>query len=261
MPTDRLVTINIQGIGDYDAAGIYIPGADMFVRRWATLVDTSLERSLTLGQGGARAEEQALYRTRYFKELAGADVRIVFLIEDDGDRYRVTRITEVTGRDGNTRRRWLEVDCIRADPGTVVPVPTEADTMADMMDMPDMMGGLMAAPTFTELASVTQGGVADDDISFASQQAAVNTAWNSGSYWAFLLDIQQPEAGSIEHQATALIIIRKPVTAALRAYFAMNITSAKSDRGYLHLASGTARIHFDDVSVPASSVVKLYGVS
>ena len=215
MPTDRLVTINIQGIGDYNAAGIYIPGADMFMRRWATLVDTSLERSLTLGQGGARAEEQALYRTRYFKELAGADVRIVFLTEDDGDRYRVTRITEVTGRDGNTRRKWLEVDCIRADPGTVVPEPTEEDVdHHDMMDMMNM-GGLMAAPTFTELASVTQG-IADDDISFASQQAAVNTAWNSGDYWAFMLDIQQPEAGSVEHQATALILIRKPVTTALR---------------------------------------------
>ena len=259
MPTDRLATINVQAIGDYNAAGIYIPGDDMFMRRWVTLVDTSVERTLTLGGGGSRAEEQALYRTRYTKDLAGADVRIVFLTEDDGDRYRVTKISEVTGRDGNVRRRWLELDCTRADSGTVVPVPTEAETMADMMNM----GGLMAAPTFTELSSVTQGGAADDDIAFTTDQAAINTAWNSGTYWAFLLDIQPPEAGSIQHQAATLILIRRAVQtgSALRAYFAMNIVSSKADRGYLHLASGTAMIHFDDISVPGMSVCKLYGVS
>ena len=259
MPTDRMVTVNIQSLGVYNAAGIYIAGADNLNRRWATLIDTSVDRTLHLGQGGSRAEETALYRVRYFKELASADVRITFLTEDDGDRYRVTRITEQTGRDGNTRRRWLEIDCIRADLGAAVPTPAEtADTEATPMDM---MGGLMAAPTFTELASVTQPSQDDDDISFASAEAVINTAWGSGDYWAFLLDIRKPEASSIEHQASALIVIRRPVVTALQATFTMNVSNAKSASGYLHLASGTARVHFDDTSVPADSVCKLYGVS
>ena len=47
--------------------------------------------------------------------LASANVLTTFLIEADGDRYTVTNISEATGRDGNVRRRWLELDCIRAD--------------------------------------------------------------------------------------------------------------------------------------------------
>ena len=117
MPLDRLVTIDIQGTGDTNAAGQYIAGPDTSYRRWATLVDTSISRTLEVG--GLRAEEDALYRVRYFPELAGADVRLTFVTEDDGDNYRVTNITEPTGRDGNTRRRWLEIQCIRQDFGTV----------------------------------------------------------------------------------------------------------------------------------------------
>ena len=115
MPTDRIVTVQLQSPGTYNDAGAFIPGVETDYRRWATLVDTSVERQLRAGQGGSRAEESALYRVRYFRALAGANVRTTFLTEDDGDRYRVTRITEQTGRDGNQRRRWLELDCIRAD--------------------------------------------------------------------------------------------------------------------------------------------------
>ena len=114
MPTDRIITINLQAFGTYDDAGIYQPGADMLRRTWATLLDTTLFRYII--PAGARAEEDAIYRVRYFRELASADVRIVFVTEDDGDFYRVNRIEEVTGRDGKTRRRWLDISCIRPDP-------------------------------------------------------------------------------------------------------------------------------------------------
>ena len=171
MPTDRLITLNLMELGDYSGAGIYIPGADVLYRRWATLIDTSVDRSLTLGQGGSRAQETALYRTRYFKELASADVRITFLTEDDGDRYRVTRISEVTGRDGNTRRRWLELDCIRADVGSAATptpsVPVEDTTTDVPMDMIPDFGGLLGAPTFTLLGTVTEGNTADDEVDFS----------------------------------------------------------------------------------------------
>lgn len=113
MPTDRVITVGIQQPGDYNQAGQFVPGVEAEYRRWATLIDTSLERLIQ--QGGSRGEEDALYRVRYFRALAEADVRITFVTEADGDRYTVSGIEEVTGRDGNTRRRWLELTCIRAD--------------------------------------------------------------------------------------------------------------------------------------------------
>ena len=258
---DRLITINLQDLGVHNQAGIYVVGTDNLHRRWATLVDTSVDRTFRLGQGGSRAEETALYRVRYFRALAGADVRITFLTEDDGDRYRVTNITEVTGRDGNIRRRWLELDCIRADLGAAVPTPAApvTDTTTEVMDM---MGGLMAAPVFTELGSAIEGGAADDEIDFADH-AAINTAWNSGTYWAFLVDIQYDVQDPIVGQATALIPIRRQIEVgtSLRAHFVTNIQNAKADRGYLQLSSGTAKLKLDDNSIPAEAVVKLYGVS
>ena len=154
MPTDRMVTINIQEFGTYNAAGNYQDGADGLHRRWVTLVDTSLERQII--PGGARAEADAVYRTRYFRALAEADIRITYLIEDDGDRYSIESIKEVTGRDGNVRRRWLELECLRPDPNRMRDLPTEDEV--DEHNTMDMMGGLMAAPTFTELATVTEGG-------------------------------------------------------------------------------------------------------
>lgn len=274
MPTDRLITINLQELGDYNAAGIYIDGADMLMRRWATLIDTSIDRALTLGQGGSRAEETALYRVRYFKALAGADVRVTFLTEDDGDRYRVTRITEVTGRDGRVRRKWLELDCIRSDVGsaaTPTPAAPVTDTTTDVpLDMipdmiPDMiidMGGLLAAPTFTVLGTVTEGGIADDEVDFTNH-AAINTAWNSGDYWAVLVELLYVVQDPIVGQATALIPIRRQIEVgqSLRAHFVTNIQNPKHDLGYLQLSSGTAKLKFDDLSIPASCIVNLYGVS
>ena len=260
MPTDRLVTINLQAIGDHNAAGIYIPGADMRQRRWATLIDTSVERLIRIG--GARAEETALYRIRYYKALAGADVRLTFLTEDDGDRYRVATITEVTGRDGNVRRRWLELDCIRADLGAAVPTPA-APVEDTTTEVPmDMMGGLMAAPTFTEVATATEGGAADDEIDF-SNHAAVNAAWNSGTYWAFLVEMQYDDGDVIYSQAHALIPIRRSIDTgrSLRAHFVSNTSNPKADRGYLQMSSGTAKLKFDDNSIPAGAVCKLFGVS
>ena len=270
MPTDRLVTINLQELGDYSGAGIYVDGPDVLYRRWATLIDTSVERSLTLGQGGSRAQETALYRVRYFKALASADVRITFLQEDDGDRYRVTRITEQTGRDGRVRRKWLELDCVRADVGsaaTPTPAAPVTDTTTDVpMDMiPDMipdMGGLLAAPVFTLLGTVTEGNTADDEVDF-SNHAAINTAWNSGTYWAFLVELLYVVQDPIFAQATALIPIRRQIDVgtSLRAHFVTNIQNPKSDLGYLQLSSGTAKLKFDDLSIPAGAVVKLFGVS
>ena len=114
MPTDRIVTINIQGGGTYDDAGVYQRGVDRLLRRWATLIDTSLERRFAIG--GTIEYKNVLYRVRYFQDLADADIRITFLYDDAGIIYTLNTITEVTGRDGNIRRRWLELDCVRREP-------------------------------------------------------------------------------------------------------------------------------------------------
>ena len=113
MPLDRRITLQIFGEGDYDEAGRFQEGVQVDHHVWATLLDTSLTR--TLGQSGARGEEDAIYRVRYFAELAALPFARVKVQEADGDLYLVQKISEATGRFGDLRRRWLELECIRAD--------------------------------------------------------------------------------------------------------------------------------------------------
>ena len=131
MPTDRIVIINIQGFGTYDDAGVYHDGPDNLYRRWATLIDTSITSVII--PGGERAEVDAAYRVHYFKALANADVRITTLTDADGHFFDVQKIIEPTGRDGNTRRRWLEVECLRPDPNRARDIPSP-DEIADQQD-------------------------------------------------------------------------------------------------------------------------------
>ena len=112
MPIDRLITVTITGPSDYNQAGQFVPGTATAYRRWASLVDTSVERLLL--QGGSRGEEDAIFRVRYFKDLADAAIGNVTVVDADGFSFTVSGISEVTGRDARTRRRWLEVECIRA---------------------------------------------------------------------------------------------------------------------------------------------------
>ena len=270
MPMDRLVTVVIQAIGDYDASGQYIAGPDRFYRRWATLIDTSISRYLSIG--GSRAEEDAAYRMRYFPELAAGDVRIAFLVEDDGDSYKIISISEPTGRDGNTRRRWLEVQCIRQDFGVEIPpgsitIPVTPDTPDTEIEIPDTMdmGGLLASPTFTLLSTVTRGDSLDDDLDFPpADEASILAAWNSGTYWAFLMDFLYVVSSQVGGQSSILIPIRREVQTgtALHAFFVCNSNRIQADRGYLWLAAGTVRLHFDDTdSLPANAICNLYGVS
>ena len=70
MPTDRVITVGIQQPGTYNDAGQFVDGTESEYRRWATLVDTSLERLIL--QGGSRGEEDALYRVRLFPGPGGS---------------------------------------------------------------------------------------------------------------------------------------------------------------------------------------------
>ena len=112
MPIDRLLTVTITGEGDFNQAGQYVEGTPTDYRRWASLVDTSVERLLL--QGGTRGESDVVFRVRYFDALATAVITRVTVTDADGGIFTVNTISEVTGRDARTRRRWLELECIRA---------------------------------------------------------------------------------------------------------------------------------------------------
>ena len=111
MPVDRLITVSITGASGYNQAGQFVPGTPTAYRRWAGLIDTSLERQLE--SGGTRGEADAVYRVRWFDALATAAMTTLTVTDADGATYTVTGVSEATGRDARTRRRWLEIECTR----------------------------------------------------------------------------------------------------------------------------------------------------
>ena len=112
MPLDRLITVVVRAPMTRDEHGEIVPGAEIAnSRRWADLVDNSVAR--VLETGGARGDADRVYRVRYFAILANARPVNVKVTDDAGSVFTVTEISEETGRNSETRRRWLEMECTR----------------------------------------------------------------------------------------------------------------------------------------------------
>ena len=124
----------------------------------------------------------------------------------------------------------------------------------------------MAAPTFTELASVTVGAVAAHTVRFTTDAGAVATAWASGTYWAVLFEVLWVDAVNTQQnrQATALIPIRASIqpSGGLIAPFAFSTDNAAADRAFLQLPSisDNASLMAFATSFPPNSTIKLYGL-
>ena len=257
MPVDRLVFIAVRGQGDFDNAGVFQPDPNpLLLRKWATPVDLSVDR--TLERGGVRGDATHVYRVRWTSALARARLSMLTLWDEYEFSYTVTNVNEQTGRDGRTRRRWLELECTRDT--TARPIPAPELTPSE----PDDMVMMMAAPTFTELATATVGNAATSFVRF-TDNGALRDAWNSGTYWAFLVSMVSETGGS---QHTALLVIRTPVPAAgaLSAYFPMGLTVARVDRIYLRMSSSasTPAVLSNDAienMFLAGAAVKIWGLS
>ena len=111
MPLDRPITVGIRGDDDTNAAGQFVPGPVTEYPIWATPLDVSVTRNLSIG--GARLDADRVFRVRWFEELALAPVTSIELADELGLEYRVTNVSEFVGRFGEQRRRWLDLECSR----------------------------------------------------------------------------------------------------------------------------------------------------
>ena len=114
---DRLLTVLVDGTGDYDDSGRYIQGPDVEHRVWGWRRDDRV--GYDLNPSGARNEVQRTYRIRWHSAIA--DVSPIYLNLTDGTtnadgslvRFNVNRLVEITGRDFDLRRRWLELTALK----------------------------------------------------------------------------------------------------------------------------------------------------
>ena len=142
MPVDRLLTIGLDTEGSYSRFGEFEPGPLTVLRKWATIIDTSVTR--TIDSGGARGDADLVVRLRYTSGLMESPISRMSAWDEDGASYTVSRRDEETGRDGRTRRRWVELELSRDTTRRPIPAPPlepsePIDGMTPVM-MPDMMG-------------------------------------------------------------------------------------------------------------------------
>ena len=118
MPLDRPIVIGIRGIDDYNAAGQFIPGVAVLYPVWATVVDLTATRDIsTSGGGGARNQIDRIYRIRWFSALALAPPTSVEVTDELGFHFGpslVGSVSEYVGKYGEQRRRWLNIELVRA---------------------------------------------------------------------------------------------------------------------------------------------------
>ena len=111
MPLDRPVTVTITGPSEFNQAGQLVPGEAVEYPVFATALDISVQRILETG--GARLDSDRVLRVRWFEELAVAPVTSVAVVDELGDSFRVTNVSEYVGRFGDLRRRWLDLEITR----------------------------------------------------------------------------------------------------------------------------------------------------
>ena len=118
MPLDRPITIGIRGPDDFNAAGQFVPGVAVEYPVWATVIDLTATREIrTAGGGGARNQIDRIYRVRWFEELALAPPTSVEVTSELGAHFGpglVGSISEYVGRFQDMRRRWLDIEIVRA---------------------------------------------------------------------------------------------------------------------------------------------------
>ena len=152
-----------------------------------------------------------------------------------------------------------------AEDGNTDPIP--ADKLTNVP-----AGGGGGAPTFTELLSATSPEDFDNDtnVDMATAAAADTfaTAWNSGTYWAMLLEITRGAGSAAVSQQSHIIPIRAQIPASGSLQIPVITTAFTADSLYpatLAMRQGsTRRIRLTTGLVsdlPYGSTFKLYGMS
>ena len=114
MPLDRLIEVTYLGVGTRNMYGEYITPAPRKHRVWANQKDRDLTH--VIESGGKRGERRRDWRIRWHEEIAYADTSLLtvedFTSEDVAGHHivwSVVNMVEVEFRDGQRRRRWLDI--------------------------------------------------------------------------------------------------------------------------------------------------------
>ena len=117
MPLDRLIEVTYLGVGSRDMYGEYITPTPRKHRVWANQKDLDLTH--VVEGGGKRGERRRDWRIRWHDEIAYADTSLLtvedFTSEDVAGHHivwSVVNMVEVEFRDGQRRRRWLDIQGI-----------------------------------------------------------------------------------------------------------------------------------------------------
>ena len=118
MPLDRPIVVSIRSGDDYNDAGRFVPGPLTPYPVWATVVDLTATRDISItGGGGARNQIDRVYRVRWFEELALAPPTSVEVTDELGFHFGLSlvgSVSEYVGKYGEQRRRWLDIELVRA---------------------------------------------------------------------------------------------------------------------------------------------------
>ena len=106
MPLDRTIEVQVEIPGDYNDRGVYVPGAVSYLRLWATKTDRDLVN--VIETGGERGEIMRTWRLRWNAAVYAAGPTLLTVV-DDGVKFGVQNMVEVTGRQGEYRRRWIDL--------------------------------------------------------------------------------------------------------------------------------------------------------
>ena len=110
MPADRLITVNVMAEGMRNEHGEFVDGAVTAVRTWATRFDKSQEDKEQ--EGGQLDTTRRDWRIRWDSRIANTPASRLEVV--DGVTFNVLNMVEVTGRRGELRRRFLDIQGVHS---------------------------------------------------------------------------------------------------------------------------------------------------
>ena len=111
MPADRLITVNLMAEGMRNEHGEYVDGVVTAIRTWATRSDKSQEDKEQ--EGGALDTTRRDWRIRWDSRIANTPASRLEVV-DGLETFNVLNMVEVTGRRGELRRRFLDIQGVHS---------------------------------------------------------------------------------------------------------------------------------------------------
>ena len=108
MPQDRIVTVNVTGVGMRNQYGEFVPGVDTAHRLWVSKRDDDASRIQE--SGGSRGERQRRWRIRWIGAVYTSALSLLQVV-DNGVTFNVINVVEVVNQRNapDLRRRFIDL--------------------------------------------------------------------------------------------------------------------------------------------------------